>query len=222
MAGYNRDGGRGGRGGFGGGRGGRDEFQERKMFKTTCAECGDTCEVPFRPTGERPVYCSDCFRGMEASAPRDFERKEYPRRDREERGRRDEFQERRMYKATCSDCGSVFELPFQPDGSRPVYCSDCFITDTKPGRGDAPKKGADYAVEFEKLNAKLDKIMSVLEAAGLVKEPVVKKFIKAVKEETEVLEEVAPVKEKAKKAPKKEAVAEEEKPAKKTTKKKLA
>lgn len=134
MAGYNRDGGRGGRGGFGGGRGGRDDFSERRMYTAKCAECGDSCQVPFRPTGERPVYCSDCFRDMEGSAPREYERKEYPRRDREDRGGREE---RRMYRATCSDCGNVFELPFQPDGSRPVYCNDCFITDKSSGRGDA-------------------------------------------------------------------------------------
>jgi CxxC-x17-CxxC domain-containing protein len=31
-----------------------------------------------------------------------------------------------MFKATCSDCGGVAELPFQPSGDRPVYCRDCF------------------------------------------------------------------------------------------------
>lgn len=34
------------------------------MHKTTCSNCGKECEVPFRPTGEKPVYCSDCFRKM--------------------------------------------------------------------------------------------------------------------------------------------------------------
>ncbi len=33
-----------------------------EMHTATCAKCGNRCEVPFRPTGERPVYCSDCFR----------------------------------------------------------------------------------------------------------------------------------------------------------------
>ncbi len=31
------------------------------MFKATCANCGKSCEVPFRPTGDKPVYCRDCF-----------------------------------------------------------------------------------------------------------------------------------------------------------------
>jgi CxxC-x17-CxxC domain-containing protein len=34
--------------------------------------------------------------------------------------------ERRMYPATCSACGKETEVPFQPRGDRPVYCSDCF------------------------------------------------------------------------------------------------
>ncbi|KKP47211.1 MAG: hypothetical protein UR39_C0005G0024 [Candidatus Woesebacteria bacterium GW2011_GWA1_33_30] len=55
----NRGGGR----GFGGGRsfsGGRDD-RPREMFKTVCSNCGKDCEVPFRPTSGKPVYCSDCF-----------------------------------------------------------------------------------------------------------------------------------------------------------------
>ncbi len=32
-----------------------------QMFQATCSECHKSCEVPFRPTGERPVYCRDCF-----------------------------------------------------------------------------------------------------------------------------------------------------------------
>jgi len=34
----------------------------RQMYPTTCAECGKSTEVPFQPRGDRPVYCSDCYR----------------------------------------------------------------------------------------------------------------------------------------------------------------
>jgi CxxC-x17-CxxC domain-containing protein len=37
---------------------------DRPMFKTTCNNCGKECEVPFRPTTGKPVYCSDCFEKM--------------------------------------------------------------------------------------------------------------------------------------------------------------
>src|SRR3989338_7616753 len=42
----------------------RMEFRRPRldMHTATCAKCGARCDVPFKPTGERPVYCSDCFR----------------------------------------------------------------------------------------------------------------------------------------------------------------
>jgi len=36
----------------------------REMHSITCAECGTNAMVPFRPRGDRPVYCSDCFSRM--------------------------------------------------------------------------------------------------------------------------------------------------------------
>ena len=33
---------------------------------------------------------------------------------------------RQMYPAVCSQCGRETEVPFQPRGDKPVYCSDCF------------------------------------------------------------------------------------------------
>jgi len=33
---------------------------------------------------------------------------------------------RQMYKVTCSECGQETEVPFKPDGSRPVYCRECY------------------------------------------------------------------------------------------------
>jgi len=31
------------------------------MHDAVCDECGKDCQVPFKPSGEKPVYCSDCF-----------------------------------------------------------------------------------------------------------------------------------------------------------------
>ncbi len=39
----------------------------RQMFPTTCAECGESTEVPFQPRGDKPVYCSDCYRKVRPS-----------------------------------------------------------------------------------------------------------------------------------------------------------
>jgi CxxC-x17-CxxC domain-containing protein len=49
--------------GSGGGSYGR-ERAPRQMTQVTCSNCGRETEVPFVPTGNRPVYCSDCFSQM--------------------------------------------------------------------------------------------------------------------------------------------------------------
>jgi CxxC-x17-CxxC domain-containing protein len=47
----------------GGGYGGSSSYgSPRQMFPVTCASCGKETEVPFEPRGDRPVYCSDCYR----------------------------------------------------------------------------------------------------------------------------------------------------------------
>ena len=33
----------------------------REMHKVICSDCKNECEVPFKPRGDRPVYCKDCF-----------------------------------------------------------------------------------------------------------------------------------------------------------------
>ena len=33
----------------------------REMHKATCAKCKKECEVPFKPSGDRPVYCKECY-----------------------------------------------------------------------------------------------------------------------------------------------------------------
>ena len=38
-----------------------DSNQPREMFDAPCANCGNVAQVPFRPTGDRPVYCKDCY-----------------------------------------------------------------------------------------------------------------------------------------------------------------
>lgn len=108
----------GNRGGFGGGaRGGFSKprgFErggDMPTYKATCAECGKSCDVPFRPTSGKPVYCNDCFgakRETEDRAPRkefgnrafggkpEFNRNDRPSFD---RGGRDEFKGRSEFPA---------------------------------------------------------------------------------------------------------------------------
>ena len=63
------------KGGFGGSRG-RDDSRPMQMHSATCAQCGKVAEVPFRPTGERPIYCRDCF-GDKRESPRSDSRADF-------------------------------------------------------------------------------------------------------------------------------------------------
>lgn len=42
--------------------GGQGFGGSRQMYPITCSECGAPSEVPFKPTGNKPVYCPECFR----------------------------------------------------------------------------------------------------------------------------------------------------------------
>ena len=77
MGNFNRNNDRGGdRGGF------RPGNREITMHRAICSNCGRSCEVPFRPTGEKPVYCSDCFGKMrDAGAGAGGRDDRHPRRD---------------------------------------------------------------------------------------------------------------------------------------------
>ena len=55
-----------GGGGFGGGGGGFGGGS-REMHKATCADCKKECEVPFKPSGDRPIYCKECFSKRKAT-----------------------------------------------------------------------------------------------------------------------------------------------------------
>jgi CxxC-x17-CxxC domain-containing protein len=96
-----------GGGGFGG---------PKEMFTATCAECQKECQVPFKPSGDRPVYCFDCNKAFRQT--RGDDRGRGPRAPRQ------------MYSVNvaCAECGTqITELPFQPSGDKPVYCKNCMM-----------------------------------------------------------------------------------------------
>lgn len=80
---------------------GRDDT--RTMFKATCANCGNPCEVPFRPSGDRPIYCSDCFEkmGKGTGNSRSNDRRDFGR---------PRFEDRRSYPATGGEGGQTNSL----------------------------------------------------------------------------------------------------------------
>ena len=117
--------------------------REREMFTATCGDCGNECQIPFKPKEDRPVYCNECFQkhkpaqrsggyggrsgGYGGRSGGYGERSGgYGRNDRGSRfGRRDD-RPREMFDAKCADCGNECQIPFKPKDDRPVYCRECF------------------------------------------------------------------------------------------------
>jgi len=113
------------------------------MHKATCGRCGKECEVPFRPTNDRPVFCSSCFENNRGDS---------------------NFEDKRMFDATCDNCGNSCKVPFQPRGDKPIYCSNCF--GEKKGAGSRENGQSHNKEQFEVLNNKLDKILQLLDSSA--------------------------------------------------------
>lgn len=83
----------GGRPSFGSKFGGRSDGP-KTMHKAICAGCKKTCEVPFKPNGQKPVFCNDCFGDQQDEnkggsenkyEKRNFSEPRFPRVERKER-----------------------------------------------------------------------------------------------------------------------------------------
>jgi len=108
-----------------------------------------------------------------------------------------------MYKAVCSKCGKDCEIPFQPTGSRPVFCRDCFrenaaAGDRRPfGERTMSRPTTDGNTEYSHLKDQLASINAKLEKLVILLTPAV------VSEEAPVVTEERPVLEKKKRVAKK-------------------
>ncbi len=167
--------------------GGKPRFADRgsvEMHKAVCDNCGKDCQVPFRPTSGKPIYCSDCFeskRGSdsERSGGRNFDR---PR-----------FEEKQMFDATCDECGDKCQVPFRPSGDKPVYCSNCFGEKKNSNPRNNESVQPQFKEQLEALNAKLDKILGILV-------PIASE-VETLEKSEEVIEELEEKPKKAKKSP---------------------
>ena len=135
------------------------------MHDAICSNCGKRCQVPFRPTGEKPIFCNNCFGGANG---RNIDQKKQER---------THFGEKRMYQTVCGTCGKPCEVPFLPTGNRPVYCENCFsrglhttdVARTEPDhdyKASRPVTGSQhtesYKEQFVLLNKKLDMLIALL------------------------------------------------------------
>jgi len=129
------------------------------MHKATCDKCNKKCEVPFKPSGSKPIFCRDCFQSQGGGDDRSRGSDKYS--DRRSGGRSDDRRsDRQSFKATCDECGSKCEVPFRPSGDKPIFCEKCF----GGKRGSSSSRGGSdqYEKQFEMVNTKLDKILKMI------------------------------------------------------------
>jgi CxxC-x17-CxxC domain-containing protein len=99
-----------------------------------------------------------------------------------------------MHPATCTKCGERCEVPFKPNGKKPIFCSNCFVRDdgeqSEPGAfgnkrrepgafgnerrdrggfGERPSfnKRDDSSAQLKQINAKLDLILKAISGAAI-------------------------------------------------------
>jgi CxxC-x17-CxxC domain-containing protein len=133
-----------------GGDGGRNSGRPA-MYKAVCVKCGKDCEVPFQPSGGRPIYCNECFgkqgdRNANRPGGHNFSRPS--------------FGDKKMFEAICAKCGKKCEVPFRPSPGKPVFCSDCF------GKNKQSAGGANPDAIMEKLRLLDNKMDIVLKSLG--------------------------------------------------------
>ncbi len=126
----------------------RDNRSE--MHQAVCAECGKRCEVPFKPSGDKPIYCDRCFKfhkdDRKQSSRGDFDRGNFKRKSR--------------YEAVCDECGKRCEVPFKPTSGKPVYCDNCFgKQSSKENKSGGEVQSSN---QLNKLSEKLDQILKLL------------------------------------------------------------
>jgi CxxC-x17-CxxC domain-containing protein len=112
----------------------------------------------------------------------DFKKKTWGNDRGEDRGR----SPLKMYRAVCADCGRNCEVPFMPNGKKPVLCTDCFGGNgDRGGRSDfkdrAPRREFndsqssvtnldELKKQLHELNFKVDKLLNLFEKKSQTKD----------------------------------------------------
>lgn len=85
-----------------------------------------------------------------------------------------------MFQAVCASCGKTCEVPFRPNGKKPVYCKECFAENGGPAaeprnerpfaregfpsapRNDSGKEIIELKKQVEALGRKIDALMTIV------------------------------------------------------------
>jgi len=117
-----------------------------EFHAAVCAKCKKETQVPFKPTGVKPVFCRECFQ-IEKPKTDSTEARRFPSRSMGGRtnirssgrsssrssGRYEDRNRRQSDRGTteshtviCAKCKKETTVPFKPTGVRPVLCRECF------------------------------------------------------------------------------------------------
>jgi len=119
---------------------GGSDSRPKEMHDAVCAQCNKTCQVPFKPNGRKPVFCSDCF-----------VRDENP-------GERGDFAPQRSFRDDRGgDRGFDRSFDRGPDRS-----SD--RSERAPERPQTDRQMAEVLGEMRIMNSKLESILKALTA----------------------------------------------------------
>lgn len=190
---------------YGGGqhRENRTSGPTAELFSATCSECHKKCEVPFKPSGDKPVYCSACFGSKIANDARgddrrdrrvgnerpDFKklpREERPARHDSSRGRGDEgiADLKRQITGLETKLNRILELinPPMPSLKVPLPISDsASLKERKPKKVQAVKKVAPKkVVKKETTKTPVKKVAKKVVAKKVTKKVVKKAVAKKV------------------------------------------
>ena len=191
FGGRGRDNDRGGRRDFGGDR------ERPQMHSAVCDDCGNNCEVPFRPTGDKPIFCSDCFRNKRGDDNnRDNSRgsRDGGRRDFGERRPRQDFGDKKPFKkegAGSPDYNKQFEILNRKLDQIIKAISPVVIEEGAPVETSKKKKVDTKALKKELSDVMKPKTTSKKDTKKKVVKKAVKKVAKKVAVKKTVTKKVA-------------------------------
>lgn len=89
------------------------DFQDKKII---CKDCNT--EFIFT-AGEQRFYAEKGFSNDPVRCPNCRASRKRFRSDKTDRAKR-------MYEVVCDGCGEKAKVPFEPTGTKPIYCKSCF------------------------------------------------------------------------------------------------
>ncbi len=175
-------------------RGPRRDFQaDNGMFPAVCDDCGDDCQVPFRPSTDKPIYCSRCFE--KRGNGRDMDMND--NRGRDDRGRDRERDENRGRDRDMGERRPPKDPMIEDINTKLNALKDSINTRLNVLEGINTRLSA-----LEELDTKVNQIMALLESKKTTKKEKVVKEPEAKEEVPTVKAKKAPKEKKVQKAPK--------------------